>query len=126
MYLPYQTGDELIDVQSIIDSDPLLVAGIKENTATNNYLKSNAFPNPFNDGITLQYTLSEDANVSVEMTDILGRKIQAFQIGKQTEGDHVFDWNGTDSAGKKLAAGVYFYKIKANDFSIEHKIIKQN
>jgi hypothetical protein len=125
MYLAYQPGDELIDMQSIMAGDPLLNTGIKEES--NGFVfKSNAFPNPFTDLITLQYSMNEAANVSIEITDIIGKQVMKSNFGKQIEGFHNWEWKSTDNNGNKIPSGVYFYKIKANDFSFEGKIIKQN
>jgi hypothetical protein len=126
MYLVYQPGDELIDMQAIMDGDPLLVTGINNIPAKSFVLKSTAFPNPFNDIISLQYDISESANVSIEITDVIGKQIIKYNLGKQTDGYHVWEWKATDLNGNKVPAGIYFYKIKANNFTFEGKIIKQN
>ena len=126
MYLVYQPGDELIDMQSIIDGDPLLTTGIKNSDEKIVVLKSNAFPNPFNDFISFQYNINETANVTIEITDVIGKLIMTSNLGKQTEGYHNWEWKSSDLNGNKVPAGIYFYKIKANDFSCEGKIIKQN
>ncbi len=126
MSLVYQTGDELIDIQSIIDNDPLFAVGIKDNEKKKFILNSKAFPNPFNDLITIQYTLNEKSDVSIEITDLIGRQVAKYNFGKQTEGYHNWDWKGTDLNGNKIPSGIYFYKIKANNNTFESKIIKQN
>jgi hypothetical protein len=126
MYLVYQAGDELIDMQAIMDGDPLLTTGIKDGNEKNDLLKSNVFPNPFSDLISFQYNLVESANVSIEITDIIGKQIIKSNFGKQSVGYQEWEWKAIDLNGSKVPAGIYFYKIKANDFSYEGKIIKQN
>lgn len=126
MYLAYQAGDELIDVQSIMDNDPLLTTGVKENSSNEFKLKSRAYPNPFCDMITIQYNLNESKDVGIEIYDLIGKQIMKYSAGKQTEGYHEWEWKGSDVNGSKVSSGIYFYKIKANNFSFEGKIIKQN
>lgn len=126
MYLVYQPGDELIDMEAMMAGDPLLNTNIKESENKEFVLKSIAFPNPFSDLITLQYSINSEANVSVEITDIVGKQILKSNLGKQTEGYHTWDWKSLDANANKVPAGIYFYKIKANGFSYEGKIIKQN
>ena len=87
---------------------------------------SKVFPNPFNDLISFQYNLVESANVSIEITDVIGKQVINTNIGKQSEGYHEWEWKATDLKGNKVPSGIYFYKIKADDFSYEGKIIKQN
>lgn len=124
MYMNYQAGDELIDIEAIINSDPLL--GVKENTFNNGLINGIAFPNPFNNSVTIRYLLSQPSSVSVEITDLLGRKICAYDLGKETEGSHDWIWDGKDTKGNKTSAGIYFYKLKANEFTFESKIIKKD
>lgn len=126
MYLVYQPGDELIDIQAIMQNDPLLSTGIEDVDSKGFVFNSKAFPNPFNEAITIQYTLNEKADVSIEITDLIGRQITTYNFGKQAEGYHNWEWKGTDLNGNKIPAGIYFYKIKANNFTFESKIIKQN
>ncbi len=126
MYLAYQTGDELIDLEAIVAGDPLLNTGINENQTKEFSLNSKVFPNPFNDLITMQYSINENADVSVEITDIIGKQIFKSNLGKQIVGSHNIEWKGIDANGNKVPSGIYFYKLKANNFSYEGKIIKQN
>jgi len=123
MYLAYQPGDELIDIESIISTDPLLsVNEIKTNPGQ---LSSVAFPNPFTSFITLRYVLPDYSDVSIEITDVIGRRVMAAKLGKQTEGSHDWEWNGRDGSGSKTSHGIYFYKIRLDHHTYEGKIIKQ-
>ncbi|MBA3664040.1 MAG: T9SS type A sorting domain-containing protein [Bacteroidetes bacterium] len=126
MYLYYQTGDELIDIESIIASDPLL--GVKENNLNSNssIVNAIAFPNPFSNTISLRYILNQASDIHVEITDVVGRKIISNNLGKQSAGSHDWEWDGKDVKGNKVGTGVYLYRIKANDFSFEGKIIRQD
>jgi flagellar hook assembly protein FlgD len=125
MYLDYQAGDELVDINAIINGDPLL--GIKENTTKiTDIVNAVAFPNPFTNSVTLRYLLNKSTDVSVEITDLIGRKICVNNLGKQTEGSHDWEWDGKDMKGTKTTSGIYFYKLKTNSFTFESKIIKQD
>ncbi len=64
--------------------------------------------------------------MSIEITDVIGKQVINTNIGKQSEGYHEWEWKATDLKGNKVPSGIYFYKIKADDFSYEGKIIKQN
>ena len=126
MYLYYQPGDENINIDSLISNDPLLTTSVKENDLNDVILSSNAFPNPFNDIVTIQYFLNESADVTIEIKDILGKQVMKANIGNQLGGYRNWEWKGTNESGNKMPTGIYFYKIKANGFSCEGKIIKQN
>jgi len=124
MYLYYQPGDELIDIESIINSDPLM--GVKENKMQETISNCVAFPNPFSHAVTFKYFLNRSADVSIEILDVLGRKINVYNCGRLPEGYHDWEWNGKDAKEGKLPAGIYFYKLKTGDFSFEGKVIKQD
>lgn len=124
MFMRYQPGDELINLQTIMESDSLF-SGIKENAVNNKQIGSIAFPNPFNQTVNIKYVLYENVNVTIEFTDMLGRSITTFNTGKQTEGINQFIWNGKDDRNNDLPNGVYFYKIRAGENTCIGKLIKQ-
>lgn len=120
MYLNYQSGDESIDIESIINSDPLL--GVKQLNVDQAIQNCFAFPNPFNNTVSLRYGLNQTCSVSVEITDLIGKKIAYYDLGKQAEGQHTWDWDGK---GTQATAGIYFYRLKANNFIYQNKLLKQ-
>ena len=125
MYLKYQTGDELIDVETIINNDPLLsnVIEIKNNHTLSQHV---AFPNPFIKSVLIRYQLNVSETVSIEITDVLGKKVYDYQAGKQSEGIQEWEWKGKDVNGSSVSNGIYFYKITAGNTIYEGKLIKQN
>ena len=73
-------------------------------------------PNPFSDEATLHYTLGQAGQVTVEVFDLLGRRVARVDAGAQAAGKgHV------TLDGRTLAAGVYLYRVEAQaaDGSIE-------
>lgn len=55
--------------------------------------------------------------------DILGREARKFAVGSQTAGSHNIIWDGRDNFGKRVAGGIYFYKLQAGDESQFRKMI---
>jgi len=49
--------------------------------------------------------------------DLLGRRV--FESAKTglPAGEGSFNWSGTDSEGHPVSSGIYFYQLKAGDFS---------
>ncbi|MBX2820862.1 MAG: T9SS type A sorting domain-containing protein [Rhodothermaceae bacterium] len=68
------------------------------------------YPNPFNPSTTLRFDLPQEAHTSLEIFDILGRRIQVLINDEMPAGSHSITFN---AAG--LASGVYFYRIRVND-----------
>ncbi len=125
MTLAYQPGDELIDVQAIIDSDTLFANNVKPNSLSTINVKAIAFPNPFTNDITIRYAINMDSPVKIIITDVLGKQIAVYDQGKKERGSHEFVWNSKSKNGQVVPSGVYFYTLKAGDQIFKDKIIKQ-
>jgi Leucine-rich repeat (LRR) protein len=70
----------------------------------------NLFPNPFQDLITLNINILNQENLEVEIYDLNSRRI--IQLYKGTaKGMITLQWDGNDSAGNKVANGVYICRI---------------
>jgi hypothetical protein len=79
---------------------------------------SQNYPNPFNPVTTIEYYLPEPSAVTLDIYDILGRKIETVVNGNQAAGHHTVFWNAI-----RNPSGVYFYRLKAGDFSLSKKML---
>ena len=70
-------------------------------------------PNPFAGSTTVNFTVPNDARVTVRIFDVMGREIQTLADATLGAGSYSLDWNGTDVTGKAVASGVYFCRIDA-------------
>ncbi|MCX6352294.1 MAG: M4 family metallopeptidase [Bacteroidetes bacterium] len=100
------------------DSTLKIITGIENPTAA---MQISIFPNPFTAQTTLAYTLNTKANVKVEITDILGKKIAILQEGNQTHGTHQLT---LDATKHNLKAGVYFVKFYADGVMVTKRVVK--
>ena len=80
-------------------------------------------PNPFNPSTRIEYYLPENSHVKLEIYDASGRKIVELVNTQQERGEYSVVWNGTDSMGKEMPSGVYFYKLVAGNRQITKKMI---
>lgn len=76
------------------------------------------YPNPFNNFTTIRYYLPNTSKVTLNIYDILGRKIETLFKEEQKPGFYQFIWNAD---GKP--SGMYFYRIKANDKTETKKML---
>ena len=81
------------------------------------------YPNPFNPTTTISYDLPEQAQVTLGIYDLLGKKIKTLVNQSQDAGNKIAVWNGTDNLGRSVSAGVYLYRIKAGEFSQTRKML---
>ena len=81
------------------------------------------FPNPFNPSTTMDYYLTRPSQVTVEIFDIRGARVQTLLNGYQASGHHMLRWDGTDSQGLKVGSGTYLYRIAADGETQTRKMI---
>ena len=81
------------------------------------------YPNPFNPSTSIGFTLPEAGHVSLNIYDMTGRLVTTLVEGNLTEGVHMVDWNGLDSSGSMVSAGVYFYTLESSDMMMTKKMI---
>ena len=82
-----------------------------------------AYPNPFNPTTILKYDLPEQAQVTLEIYDLMGREITQLVNTTQEAGLRSVQWGGIDSFGKPVSAGVYLYQIRASDYVQTKKMV---
>jgi len=103
----YETIKELTDDDVVSDSTSL-----DQNS-----------PNPFNEGTMISYSIARDAQVKIEIFDILGRRVTTLVNGFQPAGRQAIRWDGRDHNGKSVASGIYFYRLTAEDFTASKKMM---
>ena len=83
-----------------------------------------AYPNPFNSSTTIAYRLAEEAPVSLQIVDLMGRTVRVFSRNQpQSAGSYTLNWNGKNNTGRDMSSGVYFVILKINDKVSSQKII---
>ncbi|MCX6231376.1 MAG: DNRLRE domain-containing protein [Bacteroidetes bacterium] len=94
------------------------------NTAVNNIQQNDinisVTPNPFSDKLNLNYVITESNNVSIEIFDLLGKRILNEDLGKQTIGSY----NHQLTLDNQFEKGIYLLKFNAGKHTKNLKIIK--
>jgi len=80
-------------------------------------------PNPFNPSTIVAYALPKDAQVNLEVYNVLGQHVKTLVNEMQRAGNQSVTWDGTDNSGNSVASGVYFYKLRAGDFTDTKKMV---
>ncbi len=86
------------------------------------------FPNPFNPETWIPYQLSKPADVTLTIYDMRGVVVRTIALGHKPAGvytnrSRAIHWDGRNSIGEKVATGVYFYTLKAGEFSATRKML---
>lgn len=93
------------------------------------YALAQNYPNPFSvaeavyGGTLIKFQLPEPQKVSIKIFNMLGQEVAALLNSEQKAGFHQVNWNGRMMNGQVAATGVYFYQIKAGDFSQTRKML---
>lgn len=112
----YPAGVELPGQQyvSAIHDDPGFPSNIRLNP---NY------PNPFNSGTVIRYTLPQSQHVSVQVYDLAGRHITTLMSGVRNAGEHRVTWDGRDLEGHPVSSGVYIYRLHTGKKTLTEKMV---
>ncbi|MCZ6702240.1 MAG: N-acetylmuramoyl-L-alanine amidase [Ignavibacteria bacterium] len=86
-----------------------VAANNNENSLPKEYLLENNYPNPFNPSTQISYSLTQDADVTLRIYDILGTQVAELVNAKQIAGSYSINFNATN-----LSSGVYLYRIVAS------------
>ncbi|MEM9666822.1 MAG: T9SS type A sorting domain-containing protein [Bacteroidota bacterium] len=76
------------------------------------------YPNPFNPSTVIAYTLPAQVEVTLEVFDVFGRRVQTLVKQAQPPGEHAV----TFEAGQ-LASGVYLYRLTAGAQQITRQML---
>ncbi len=109
------------------DGDAVLYPGVytakrRVDIPTEFALRS-ASPNPFNAACAIAFDVPENIKVSVEVFDMLGRKVNTIVNTEFKAGTHRVIWDGTDEAGRQLSSGMYLYRMTAGSFSASGRMV---
>lgn len=78
-------------------------------------LLSQNYPNPFKDFTNIEFTLPGPARVVLKLYDLQGSEVCCFINEHRPEGTYSLQWDGKNEQGQKLPAGIYIYKMQADE-----------
>jgi hypothetical protein len=87
------------------------------------FILSQNYPNPFNPTTKIEFSLAKSGFVTLQIYDLLGRKVKTLVSEELTSGYKSVVWDGKNDAGDEVASGVYFYQLKVGDFSEPKKML---
>lgn len=99
----------------------LLYAGKEENPTQYSFAAIDVqnYPNPFNSSTTIEYEMAKNGDVSIQVYDQMGNKVDEINIPNMEKGNHQFTWQPDD-----LSPGVYYFKIVIKNDGVCGKMVK--
>lgn len=79
---------------------------------TNQDLALSTHPNPFNSITTIRFELANERHITLEIYDVLGRRVQTLIDTKLGTGTHAIHWNGRNTFDHEVASGLYFVLLQ--------------
>jgi hypothetical protein len=105
---PLTVGVAMVYAQDAVSSE----FGLSEN-----------YPNPFNPSTSIDFSIGTEGFVSLTVYDITGRMVSTLVEGNLSTGDHSVVWDGVDSNGTLVSAGIYIYALQTETSSITRKMV---
>ncbi|MGA9115753.1 MAG: right-handed parallel beta-helix repeat-containing protein [Bacteroidota bacterium] len=84
------------------------------------------YPNPFNSSTTISYQLPTGGHVTLEIFDVLGRKIATLVDDRREAGRYSVTWGGTSQTGSLMASGIYLARFSVTSETGEVLSMKVN
>jgi len=115
-------GIEVEEALATTGIDFTLVTGVGNDIIAATKLNSN-YPNPFNPVTKISYSVKEPSNVTMEIYNIRGQLVKSLVNEVKETGNYTISWNGIDNSNKSVSSGVYFYKMKTQNYNSTKKMI---
>ena len=80
-------------------------------------------PNPFKGRTNISWQIPIESKVTISVYDASGRNIKTLVNENRAAGYYNTTWDCTDNNNQKVAAGVYFYEMKSNDYTSRRKMV---
>lgn len=87
-----------------------------------NYELFQNFPNPFNPSTTITFQIFVRSSVSLIVYDIMGNQVATLLNEEKQAGKYTVNFDASNT-GKLLSSGIYYYKIRAGNYSEIKKMV---
>jgi len=82
------------------------------------YELSQNYPNPFNPSTSISFNIPTDGIVSLKLFDMSGKEVSTLVNEVKTAGYYSVNFNAAN-----LTSGIYFYELRADNFSAVKKMM---
>lgn len=96
------------------------VAG--ESTLETSEMAMRVYPNPFSDNLTIDLNLVEKTQVTIEVYDMMGKKLSDIHNGELEAGAAQFNWDAARNA-EQVSGGIYYIRTTVNGVVNHTKIM---
>ncbi len=102
---------------------PAMSVGEDDDLLPQSFALHQNYPNPFNPATLIEYSVPRSSHIVVAVYNVLGQEIDRLVDDERPAGRHSVFWEGTDSNGRQVASGIYFYRMQAGEFVVTKKMV---
>jgi hypothetical protein len=110
-------------IEAVTEYGTVQVLGPFEIAVTARFSLEQNVPNPFNPATTIRFTVPEPCHVRLDIFDVSGRRVRSLVDKPLRAGKFHAVWDGTNDGGKRVASGIYFYRLAAGKHRDTKKMI---
>ncbi|PKK83962.1 MAG: hypothetical protein CVT49_05920 [candidate division Zixibacteria bacterium HGW-Zixibacteria-1] len=85
------------------------------------------YPNPFNPATRIDFEIGLNGiameKVKLNVYNILGQQVKTLVNEEMSAGRHTVIWDATDNYGKRVATGIYLYRLEVGDRAESKKML---
>jgi hypothetical protein len=111
-----------ITYHGIISAKPQLLDNLPEQ-----FVLHPNYPNPFNPATTIKFVVPNISPggeiIDLSIYDVSGKKNITLAQGEHAPGEYRIKWFGKDRAGKLMPSGIYYYRLRSNNYNETRKMI---
>ncbi len=125
-YYYWLSAVELDGSATLYGPTAITIEDDEEETPDFNYVTSMSqnSPNPFNPTTSIDFSLQDDAHVTLKIYNSRGQLVKTLIDEERTRGEQVPTvWNGTDDNNNSCGSGIYFYKLETGSRTITKKMM---
>jgi len=90
--------------------------------ASPDFALAGAAPNPIRERGEIRYTLPAAGHVSLAVFDVNGRLVRTLRDGAESAGAHAVAWNADGAESGRVAAGVYWVRLRFDTRTLTRRI----
>ena len=118
--------NSITNLKALLNNPDTLVTDFNEMSVgrlPESFVLNQNYPNPFNPATTIRFEIPGRSHVEIVVYNLLGQKMMKLLDEVMSAGEHQVTWDGTDSDGRAMPSGIYFYQFKAGDYCEARKVI---
>ena len=105
-----------LSIYPVLNGEQFIDTKVSE-LSKNGLSLSPAFPNPAKDEVTINYALTQNADLEISLFDVTGKQVEYVKLNDVQAGSQ-----STKIDVSSLNAGIYMYSIKSNNAQVFSKI----